>query len=692
MGRFVLEIGTEELPSRFLASEEEAIAALFKDALNEAGLAFGEIKAFATPRRLALIIEDLADRQMNKEETISGPPVAISYDEAGNPTRALIGFLAGQNAELSDVFRFHTPKGEYVGVRKHEGGRSAEDVLAEICPRVIAKIPFAKRMRWGAHDFAYGRPIRWILALFDDKPVRFEAGPIASAMQTYGHRVAGPGPHKVNNAADYETTLKNIAQVVLDPQERKRVIREEGDRLAREAGGEVIWNDALLDEVAGLVEFPKPLLGKYDADYLEIPQEALLTSMETHQKSFGIRAKNGKLLPYFLTVLNLEPENLDLVRKGWERVLRARLEDARFFWRADTAASFDEWQKKLENVIFIGPLGSMAEKGKRLAQLCVWLAERVAPEISPDNAARAGILAKADLVSAMVGEFDTLQGVMGRIYAGEFGENEEVAKAIGEQYLPSGPDSPLPASIAGSILSIAGRADTLAGCFGLDKIPTGTADPFGLRRDCLGIIRILINRGWHIEISALFATAREHYGERQWKLSPADALAKLMEFYRARLRNYLISSGYDTIQVDAVMAAGADDPVNVKARLDALAAFAASPAWVPSAQILKRIDNITKKETDAEAVWQDSQLAEKAEKELAEVLRKEIPVIDKYIENEEYAQALQMLDKLRSSVDSFFENVMVLCDDADLRANRVGLLKFLAKPYLKIAKFANLQI
>lgn len=693
MARFVLEIGTEEIPARFLAGEEEALLQQTEASLADAGITYGKLQVMATPRRLTLIADDIATQQPEKEDVVMGPPAAMAYTADGQPTRALMGFATANDVAIDEVFRQHTDKGEYVAVRKKSGGDSTQNVLAKILPGIISGLPFAKRMRWGSNDIAYARPLRWILALIDSDVIPFKVGPVESGRQTWGHRVHGNGPFQLDSAHDYEKTISEKCKIVVDPAERRKIIREEGEKQANAVGGKILWNDSLLDEVCGLVEHPVPLLADFDSAYLEVPSEALLTSMQSHQKSFGIQGPDSKLLPHFLTVLNMTPVDRDLVKRGWERVLRARLEDARFFWRQDLQDSFEHWLKKLDQVIFIGPLGSMGDKSRRLEQLCEWLAWQLDPDnLDAKQAARAGLLAKADLVSAMVGEFDTLQGIMGGIYADKAGEAKEVAKAISEQYLPTGPDSALPASAAGSILSIADKADTLAGCFGLNMIPTGAADPNGLRRCCLGIIRILIGRDWHLDISELFAKARELYGDHKWALTPEDAQAKLLEFFLGRLRNYFITLGYDTILVDAVVTAGSLDPTDAKARLDALVAFSGRPDYVKAGQTLKRVENMAKKAAERQTDWNNELLAEESEKQLGKQLEQILPEIDRHLDKREYEMALNSLQDLAGPVDNFFDNVLVLCEDENVRENRLKMLNALGSRFGRIAKFSLLQI
>ena len=694
MATFVLEIGSEELPSRFLAPEEGELASRFSGALDEAGLEYGALRVMSTPRRAVVIVEDLNPVQVEREEVVSGPPVRVAYDAEGKPTKALEGFVRTNACTLEDVFRVETDKGEYVAVRKRTGGAPAAGLLADICPTVITALSFQKRMHWGSYSLAYARPLRWILALLDDAVVPFTVGPMTSGRETCGHRIHGAGPFAVAHASEFLATLAGPCAVTIDPAQRRNVIIEGGNAQAAAAGGKVLWKDSLLDEVQGLAEHPVPLLADFDPAYLEVPREVLLTSMESHQKSFGIEGANGELLPHFLTVLNITPEDMGVVKRGWERVLRARLEDARFFWQADLRDTFDHWLQKLDTVIFIGGLGSMGDKTRRLEALCRWLAESCAPDLA-DDAARAGRLSKADLVSGLVGEFDTLQGIMGGIYAGRKGESKAVAEALGEQYLPAGPDSPLPKSLAGALLSMADKADTLAGCFGLGMIPTGAADPNGLRRCALGIIRIMLEFGLAVDVRQFFAKAQHLYGDRQWKLAPHDALDKLMEFFAARLRNYFMSQGQDTLLVDAALGAGAEDVKDCGARLEALAAFSQAADYEAAVQTFKRVANILRKQGQAEELsdhWDPALLREDAEKALASTLEEMLPRLDALWAAHDHAAALACLSAVRPAVDAFFAGVMVMCDDVDLRRNRLSMLHGLGSRFARLADFSALQM
>lgn len=692
MATFILEIGTEELPARFLPGLEKELSERFAAALGEAGYAPSGISVCSTPRRGVVLVEGLESSQPRKEELVTGPPARVAFDAAGKPTKAAEGFARTNGVDLSQLMTVSTDKGDYVAVRRTTGGQATVRVLAAMCPAIIGALPFPKRMRWGSGDFAYARPIRWIVALYDNDVVAFEIGGVQSGRETWGHRVHGPGPFAVSHAKDFPAVMTQ-AGVVPSALARRAQIIEKGNAIGQGIGGKVLWNDRLLDEVQGLCEHPVPLLGDFDPLFLEVPREVLITSMESHQKSFGLEGADGKLLPHFLTVLNMEPPSVVLVKTGWERVLRARLEDARFFWKTDLASSFDAWLTSLETVTFLAPLGSMADKCRRVSALCAWLAGHLG--VDKTQAARAGLLSKADLVSAMVGEFDTLQGIMGGIYARKMGEAPAVADALAEQYLPSGPDSPVPATELGCLLSMADKADTLVGCFGLGMIPTGAADPYALRRAALGIARIMLEKGYRLDVTALFAFAQEQYGERKWKLDKAEALTRLEEFFAARVKNLFLTFGAETLHVEAVAAVNPLQVWEVGQRLEALKAMSQREDFPLMVQTFKRVANIIRKQAADMALsgqWKDALLQEDAEKRLAGALVALEAPFEEALSSQRYDALFDALAGLRPHVDGFFDGVMVMCDDASLRENRLNLLAGLTRRMDRLADFSALQM
>ncbi|PKN09239.1 MAG: glycine--tRNA ligase subunit beta [Deltaproteobacteria bacterium HGW-Deltaproteobacteria-8] len=702
MSEFILEIGTEEMPARFVPRLGEELVELFERLLAEARIDHAGVRAFATPRRLVAHVSGLGLTQRLEEEIVSGPPVRIAYAD-GKLTKAGEGFAKTQGVAEADLFVQQTPKGEYLAAKKRVGGGRTLDILPALCLTALKGLNFPKRMKWGSLDFLFGRPLRWVLALLDADVVPLEIAGLASGRVTHGHRVLGPGPWAVDSAVDYFDTIRDKGNVVLDARERLDLVRAEGDRIAAGVGGSVVWDEALLLEVANLVEFPRPILGEFARLYLELPAQVLLTSMQSHQKSFGITGADGSLLPYFLTTLNIEPLNMALVKKGWERVLKARLEDARFFWEADLATDMDEWLVKLDSVVFLGPLGSMGDKSRRLEKLCARLAEAVAAPAAPvADMARAGRLAKADLMSELVYEFDSLQGVIGGIYARKKGEGELVGQAIAEQYLPAGPDSPVPATLTGALLAIADKADTMAGCFGLGMIPTGTADPYALRRAALGISRIIMEHGLRLKLDEVLGWAQAGYDNVKWKLSPADAQAKMLDFFGQRLRA-LFASGpdgsvrTDSRVADAALGVGFNDIRTLKMRFDALTTFSRQADFEQAVLTFKRAANIIRKQGGEAGVALSAdvdmaRLEMEQERVLAESLRASAGRFEELWAADDFAGLFAMLGELRPAVDAFFDNVMVMAEDADLRQNRLNILYTLVERLGRLADFGALQV
>lgn len=704
MATFILEVGMEELPARFQPGVEAELLERFGKGLDEAGLAYEALSVWSTPRRFAVCVTGLDTVQPTRTELVTGPPVRIAYDGNGQHTPAAQGFARTNGVDVSALRTVTTDKGDYLAVNVTRGGAATGDVLATLCPAVVGSLSFPKSMRWGSYDCTFARPLRWILALLDEQVVPFSVGPITSGRETCGHREHGPGPFSLSHVSEYEAVMARSG-VIPEAGARRAAIMSGGEEQAATVKGKVLWKQSLLDEVQGLCEHPVPLLGYFDPAYLEVPREVLLTSMESHQKSFGIEGQDGKLLPCFLTVLNLTPPDMDLVRVGWERVLRARLDDARFFWRTDLESSFDQWLDALDKVIFLAPLGSMGDKTRRLSVLCRYLAEHLrradgSPFVESsllDASERAGRLSKADLVSGMVGEFDTVQGIMGGIYARKKGEAGAVATALAEQYLPAGPDSPVPATSLGSVLSMADKADTMVGCFGLGMIPTGAADPYALRRAALGIARILLENGLNLDggVAGLFARARTLYGERVWKLEAPEALSRLEEFFAGRVKNLFLSGNHNTLFVEAVTTGKVQDVASVGRRLAALEDLSRDPNFGLLAQTFKRVSNIIRKQGQSEnltGVVDASLLKDDPEKALAAHLDQHFADMPALLSRGEYAEILRRLAALRPLVDAFFGAVMVMCEDAPLRANRLNILKRINDAMDCVADFSALQL
>ena len=496
-----LEIGTEEIPAGFLPKAMADIETLIRKELENSRLAFGELKTLATPRRMALCVQGLPSVQPDAEITAMGPAKNIAFAPDGTPNKAAEGFARGQGVDVTSLTVVSTDKGEYVAAVRRETGRPTHELLGEILPRLIGNIPFKKSMRWGDHEVRFARPIHWIVALFDGVVVPFSFGPIESGTVSRGHRFMANTSFPVRDYAHYLEECERHF-VIPDPARRKEIIRREIHRTATAAGGHLLPDEGLLDEVTYLCEYPSAVHGNFSADFLKVPKEVLITSMRSHQRYFSVVDGSGKLLNSFITINNTLAEDPSVVVKGNERVLRARLSDARFFFEEDKKVKLDARVESLKSVVYQQKLGTSFEKMERFRTLAEGLADQLNPAVKA-KVSRAAFLCKADLVSGMVGEFPEVQGVMGREYALLQGEDVEVAHAIAEHYLPTQAGGDLPTSDIGAVVSMADKLDTICGCFGVGLIPTGSADPYALRRSALGIINIILDRGYRLCLAAL---------------------------------------------------------------------------------------------------------------------------------------------------------------------------------------------
>ncbi|RQD65580.1 glycine--tRNA ligase subunit beta [Desulfonatronovibrio magnus] len=695
MPEFVMEIGFEEMPARFLQPLTTELNQIFQNALSKKMISYESTRAYSTPRRLCIYVSAMAEHQDSKQELVTGPPCAIAFDENNNLTKAGQGFARSQNIDAESLFRHKTDKGEYLAVNKTIGGQKTASVLPVICVEAVQSLNFPKKMRW-SDAFTFGRPVRWILALLDDKVISFQISDVKSGASTYGHRVLGPGPWQVSSAADYFSIISKQAGVILDVEQRMNIIRNRSKELADEVSGNIVENDNLIRETANLSEYPNPVLGKFADKYLELPREVLLTSMQAHQKSFGLEDANSKLLPYFLTVINNQPQDVDLVRKGWERVLKARLEDAMFFWNADRSVTIQDRQNKLDRVVFLAPLGSMGDKVRRMEKIADYLCQELGID-SKDNISKAALICKSDLVSEMVGEFADLQGIMGGIYARLEGYPQEVSRAIYEHYLPTGPESKVPETLAGAIISMADKSDTLLGCFGLNMIPTGAADPYALRRQSLGLIRIILEYRLDLNLQRLFDFCCKTYQGIEWKQDLQKAQDDLLRFVAVRLKAFWQGRGVNGKFVDAVLQAGTDNILTAEKRLDALIRFSKHAGFEPAVLTFKRIDNIIRKQGvdtgfDLADKFKSELVQDKFESALADEIMQIQAGWDELWEQKDFDALFDQLHQLRPVVDDFFDNVMVMAEDKDLRENRLNMLNILAIRLSRLADFSALQV
>jgi glycyl-tRNA synthetase beta chain len=657
---------------------------LIRKELENARLSFGGIRTLATPRRLALHVTGIPALQSDAETTALGPAKSIAFGPDGKPSKAAEGFARGQGLDVSQLTVVTTDKGEYVAAVKKETGRPVHQLLSEILPRLIGNIPFKKSMRWGDFDVRFARPIHWIVALFDGVVVPFSFGPIESGTVSRGHRFMANATFPVRDFAHYQEECERHF-VIPDPEKRKEIIRREIHRTAIAAGGHLLPDEGLLDEVTYLCEYPSAVHGTFSADFLKVPREVLITSMRSHQRYFSVVDGTGRLLNCFITINNTLTEEPSVVVKGNERVLRARLSDARFFFEEDQKVTLETRVESLKSVVYQQKLGTSFEKMERFRALAEELADRFDPAVR-DKVSRAAFLCKADLVSGMVGEFPEVQGIMGREYALLQGEDPEVAAAIAEHYLPTQAGGELPTADIGAFVSIADKLDTICGCFGVGLIPTGSADPYALRRSALGIINIILDRGYPISLAQLVDESLRLLGAKLTRPA-AEVKADVLEFFRGRFVN-LMADRYPGDAVDAAVAAGCDDLVDAAARLVALAAFKNREDFAELAVAFKRVGNIVKEGVTAQVditLFQES-----AEGELHSALLQVTETVAAAVAGKDYIAALTEIATLRPPVDAFFERVMVMAEDERVRTNRLALLTSIARLFGGLADFAKI--
>ncbi len=679
-----LEIGCEEIPAGFIPRATAEMEAIITKELAVARLPFSGIQTLATPRRLVLVVKGLPAVQPDAEITATGPSVKAAYDADGKPTRAAEGFARGQGVDVADLQTITTDKGEYLFVSKHEAGRPTHEILTELLPALIANIPFKKSMRWGEQDVRFARPVHWIVALFDGTVIPFSFGQISSGKVSRGHRFMANTTFPVSSFAGYLDECERHF-VIPDPEKRKEIIRRETHRVAVAAGGHLLPDEELLEQVAYLVEYPSAVHGTFSPEFLKVPKEVLITSMRSHQRYFSIVDANGGLLPGFITINNTLTEDPSVVVKGNERVLRARLSDARFFFEEDQKVRLDDRVEALKKVVYQQKLGTSFEKMERFRALAEGLAERLNPDVKAQTS-RAAWLCKADLVSGMVGEFPEVQGIMGREYALLEGERADVAGAIAEHYLPTQAGGDLPASDIGAFVSIADKMDTICGCFGVGLIPTGAADPYALRRATIGIIAIILDRGYRMSLESLVNEALTLLADKLTR--PTEQVtADVLEFFRARFIN-LMGGLHAADAVDAAVAAGFGDLVDVRARIAALAEFKNHPDFEPLSVAFKRVGNIIKEGIDAPvdpALFQDE-----AEAHLYEAVQTAKIAAERLIASGAWLDALTEIATLRGPVDRFFDGVMVMAEDPLVRTNRLALLTTIARLFGRIADFSRI--
>lgn len=680
----LLEIGTEEVPAHVMPGILSQLKENAARTFEELRIEYKNIKTLGTPRRSALLVEGLAERQADLSKENRGPAVNIAFDADGNPTKAAQGFARGQGVKPDEL----VTKDGYVYAMVHEKGGQTVDLLGDTLKGLVDGLNFPNNMHWADLDYKFIRPLRWLVALYGQDVIDFEVANVKSGRTSRGHRFLSEGDFEIANAEDYVEACRK-ASIIVDQNERCEMIRQQIAEVAAANGGQAEVNEDLLEEVLYLVEYPTALCGKFDEKYLALPAEAVITPMRDHQRYFPV-LKDGQLLPLFITIRNGGKEHLETVQHGNERVLRARLEDAQFFFDEDRKKTLEQHGEKLKTVVFQDGLGTIYDKALRLEVLAGYIADAIgANEQDKKDAVRAAKLAKADLVTGMVTEFTELQGVMGREYALLDGETKAVAQAIDEHYMPRFAGDSQPASVAGRIVSLADKIDTIVGTFSRGLIPTGSQDPFALRRQALGIVNMLKEAQYHISLSQLVAKAMELL-----KIADAGQQAKLQndvaDFMKLRLKNVLADAGIRYDVVDAVFVT-VDDIYGVFLRAQAVNE-AVKQDMEKTIQAFVRTGNIARKAEDVQAAVETDLLAEQVEKDLCKAYEAAASKVEKEIVAQDYAGAIATLSQLAAPIDAFFDGVMVMDKDEKIKNNRLGLLKLVDNLICQVADFSKIVL
>jgi glycyl-tRNA synthetase beta chain len=707
IGEFLFEIGCEEIPAGMISKASSELKAILEkyfltNGLLQEGSGKDSIEIFGAPRRLVTVARSLRLRQEDVVREITGPPKSVAFDNVGAPTRAAISFAEKQGIPVSKLAIVKTPRGEYVAATQVVKGRPATEILAKVLPEAIQEIPWPRSMYWtGAHGPRFIRPIRWIVAVLDGRPIPFSFAGVHASNRTVGHRFLGKKRIPIKNARDYEAKLaKNF--VLCRPETRRNRIETEIRSLAskKQKGFHAHEDAGLLELVTYLNEYPAVICGDFDPAFLSLPEEILITVMRDHQKYFGLKSRSGKLAPHFLAVINLPRDPEGVVRAGHERVLRARFADAQFFWETDQRARLGDYLPRLKAVTYESRLGSYHDKVERMRSLARWIAERWigggVVQADVGGADRAAELAKCDLVTEMVREFTELQGIVGGLYARAQGEPEEIAWAVYDHYKPLGFDDPVPRNLTGCAVALADKLDSVVACFSVGAVPTGSSDSFALRRAALGIVKIILEKRLPLSLSAAVSFAAKALKEFPPKIDVSEGAQKqVLDFLLERARYILRERhGFAYDEINAAFAAGADDLVDAVERVQALNAIRHSKNFGPLAASFKRIRNILEKSAGVGDKGQSGVridlLHEDAEKELHAAAQGIGEEATRRKKAGKYREALEKISELRPSVDHFFDKVLVMVEDEEIRRNRIALLGSLLKEFSTIADFSEL--
>jgi len=682
---YLLEIGCEEIPAGFVGPALWYGGQQFEETLRKARLSFGKVDIYGTPRRLAYIVRGLSDLQQASRETVLGPPKTVGFDAAGKPTKAALGFAKSQGVDVASLSVFPTDRGEYLGFVREEAARPVREILPKIAAEFLPAIPFKKTMRWADLDVRFARPVHWIVSLYGTEVLPFQFGNVTAGRTTYGHRFLAPSAIDLPSTEAYFDRLAE-AKVLVDLEVRKVKIRAGIRDVEKRTGMKWVEDEPLVETVANLVEFPVVLMGTFEAKYLSLPREVLVTSMRNNQKYFVLEDARGGLFPGFAFVSNMVVPDPGVVVAGNERVLRARLSDAEFYYWEDLKKPLFDRTEALKKVLFQADMGTYWEKIERMADIAEYVASFGFPSKTRE-CRRAAFLSKADLTTGVIKEFPELQGVMGRHYAEKTGEPAEVAQSVFEHYLPKGQSDDLPSTDVGLAVAIADKIDMVCGCFGVGLIPTGTADPYGLRRQTLGILSILEARTLRIPLEGLVDRSLAALAPKL-KSPAAEVKRKVMEFVSARYLNLRVSQGVPSDLVEAVLAAGTTDVVDLRAKLDALVAFRGEAAFEPLAEVFKRAINITKA-YDGPLAVSENLFEHEEERALHHAASDVAGRVAAAAKDGRYAEAFREMAALQPLVSAFFEKVLVMAKDPKVRNNRLALLKGLSAAFSAVADFSK---
>lgn len=679
MHNYLLEIGVEEIPSDYVKNTKIQLKEKFEKLLSENKLSYEDVEIESTPRRFMVLLKNVAETAQQEVISVRGPSAKIAYDEDNNPSRALLGFLKGQKAELSDVIIKEQKGEDYVFVEKKEESKSLEEILKENVYEIVKSISFPRSMRWGGKSIRWARPIRWFVSLLDDKVLDFDAEGIEVGNITKGHRTLGSDKIVIENISEYEAKLKEN-YVILRGKDRRDIILKGLNSVSSQVGGEYMKDEDLLDEVVNIVEYPTVLVGEIDHSYLELPREVITTPMKDHQRYFPILDDKKKLLPYFCLVRNGDDYESQNVIEGNKKVLVARLEDAKFFYDLDAANTLESYVKDLDNLVFFEGLGNMGQKTKRLVELATsYQKELSLGDDIAEDAKRAAYLSKADLVTRMVVEFTELQGTMGAIYALNSGENQRVATAIKEQYLPKNQNSETPKSVVGILLAIADKMDSIVGLYAIENYVTGSRDPFGLRRAALGIINIILENGIDVDIKKLIAEALLVYTEINALAFDYDkTMDETLTFIKDRIKNKLLDDGYRYDIVNSVINTNFTNILKMSEKVKAVSDFIGEND--DSLSYLIRINNLTKESEDRE-IREDL-----LETDLERKFYEEITKLENFglVSSADYKKELENIQATSLVGNDYLDNTMINVDNEEVKNNRLAMLNLLKRRMAKI--------